>query len=542
MIGNVVGNYKITEKIGEGGMGEVFKGIDIMLEREVALKMLRPELVRQPYLVERFRSEAVTLAKLNHPNIAILHSFFRQGDDYFMVMEYVPGETLDEIIRKRGAMSCEMGVSLLCQVLEGIDHAHRLGIIHRDIKPANMMLTDTGLLKVMDFGIARVLGSARLTRQGSVIGTFEYMSPEQIQGGEGDASSDIYSLGILLYEMLTGRVPFSSTSEYEMMRSQIEEAPPPPTDFAPHIPVSVERVIMRTLAKKPEARFQTASEFRAHLLEATGIHTDRLANAAVSYATAAAHSSQPLTRSSPIPPEEAKAEGPPLPDSKPEDQAPEIVLKETRLSSDSSVSSVSDETNIKETRLGESSAAQSEYARINFRNQIAALKSTLKSRITLKHLIGIAVVLVLLVILPLAFISGGGEESPDELPQSSPATSQMAEPNSGQSEDDTSSSPQISPLEESGTKKPGRGKDRPKRPSGEDVAKNPEPASAPPPNTEQPATTAPPQQPTPDTEKRDKNGNKKDTEKQEPNKKAEEEKKPWYKRPPWKWGKKEKKP
>jgi tRNA A-37 threonylcarbamoyl transferase component Bud32 len=270
MIGSLVGSYKITDKIGEGGMGAVFRGIDVMLEREVAIKMLRPELSRQPNIVERFRSEAVTLAKLNHPNIATLYSFLRQGDDFFMVMEFVRGETLDSVIRNSGAMSCERAIVLLCQALEGIDHAHRMGIIHRDIKPANIMLTENGTLKVMDFGIARVLGTARMTKQGNIVGTIEYMSPEQVRGQETDARSDIYSLGILLYEMLTGRVPFESDSEYDLMKMQIEDAPSPPRVFAAHIPQSIEQAIMRSLAKRPEARFQSAAEFRNMLLSATG--------------------------------------------------------------------------------------------------------------------------------------------------------------------------------------------------------------------------------------------------------------------------------
>jgi serine/threonine-protein kinase len=243
-------------------MGAVFKGIDMMLEREVAIKMLRPELASQPQVVERFRTEAVTLAKLNHPNIATLFSFLRQGEDFFMVMEFVRGETLDSLIRRSGAMPCDRAIALLNQALDGIDHAHRMGIIHRDIKPANMMLTETGSLKVMDFGIARVLGTSRMTKQGNIVGTIEYMSPEQVRGQETDARSDIYSLGILLYEMLTGRVPFASDSEYDLMRMQIENAPEPPRVFSAQIPQSVEQAIMRSLAKRPDARFQGAGEFR----------------------------------------------------------------------------------------------------------------------------------------------------------------------------------------------------------------------------------------------------------------------------------------
>ena len=268
MIGQVVGSYKITEKIGEGGMGAVFKGIDLMLEREVAIKMLRPELASQPQVVERFRSEAVTLAKLNHPNIATLFSFLRQGEDFFMVMEFVRGETIDSLIRRLGAMPCEHAISLFCQALEGIDHAHRMGIVHRDIKPANMMLTESGTLKVMDFGIARVLGTSRMTKQGNIVGTIEYMSPEQVRGLETDARSDIYSLGILLYEMLTGRVPFYSDSEFDLMKMQIENAPEPPRALSAQIPPVVEQAIMRSLAKRSEARFQSAAEFRNVLLNA----------------------------------------------------------------------------------------------------------------------------------------------------------------------------------------------------------------------------------------------------------------------------------
>ena len=273
MIGTVVGSYKITEKIGEGGMGAVFKGIDLMLEREVAIKMLRPELSSQPQVVERFRSEAVTLAKLNHPNIATLFSFVRQGEDFFMVMEFVRGRTLEALIRRTGAMSADNAVGLFSQALEGIDHAHRMGIVHRDIKPANMMLTESGTLKVMDFGIARVLGTSRMTKQGNIVGTIEYMSPEQVRGQETDARSDIYSLGILLYEMITGRVPFTSDSEYDLMRMQIEDAPEPPRSFTAQIPLGIEQAIMRALAKKSESRFQGAAEFRNALLGALGSST-----------------------------------------------------------------------------------------------------------------------------------------------------------------------------------------------------------------------------------------------------------------------------
>ena len=233
MIGKVVGTYKITEKIGEGGMGAVFKGVDTMLEREVAIKMLRPDFTRDAEIAERFRAEAITLAKLNHSNIATLHNFFRHEEDYFMVMEFVRGETLEDLIKKHGALPPDRAIFLFGLALEGIGHAHTMGIIHRDIKPANMMFTEKGSLKVMDFGIARVLGTTRMTRQGTIIGTVAYMAPEQIKGQDSDSRTDIYSLGILLYEMVTGRVPFESESEYGIMMAQINEAPVPPCSIVP---------------------------------------------------------------------------------------------------------------------------------------------------------------------------------------------------------------------------------------------------------------------------------------------------------------------
>jgi serine/threonine protein kinase len=268
MIGQVFGNYKIEQKLGEGGMGEVFRGVDMMLEREVAIKFLRPELASQAQVVERFRSEAVTLAKLNHPNIATLYSFMRQGDSFIMVLEFVRGVTLDHVIQQRGVIPVDSAIPIFCQMLDGIQEAHDFGIIHRDIKPANMMVTEKGTLKVLDFGIARILGTARMTRQGNIIGTIEYMSPEQVRGFETDARSDIYSLGMLLYEMLTARCPFEIQNEFELMKAQIEHYPVPPRQLNPAIPEVVEQAIWKAIAKDPAQRFQSAAEFRTFLLNA----------------------------------------------------------------------------------------------------------------------------------------------------------------------------------------------------------------------------------------------------------------------------------
>jgi serine/threonine-protein kinase len=423
MIGYVVGNYKITEKIGEGGMGAVFKGIDMMLEREVAIKMLRPELASQPQVVERFRSEAVTLAKLNHPNIATLFSFLRQGEDFFMVMEYVRGETLDSVIRKHGAMSIERAIAMFCQALEGIEHAHRLDIIHRDIKPANMMLTDTGTIKVMDFGIARVLGTSRLTRQGSIVGTIEYMSPEQVRGEETDARSDIYSLGILLYEMLTGRVPFQSDSEFALMKSQIEDAPTPPRSFAMHIPLVVEQAIMRSLAKKPDARYQTAGEFRAVLLQGIGALSGPVDHTKSTYAA-------PSTRLG-----DAYAAPSTMPDSPVDARyVPPAHLKETVISPGAPQPGPQPVGQLKETRLTD--PAQMQYpapqqapyppphqyttAPVNQQQQTSLL-----SKLNWMHYAGAAVVLLALITVPLALMASRSNQAAAP-PAESPAATQSA--------------------------------------------------------------------------------------------------------------------
>lgn len=276
MVGNIIGSYRIERKLGEGGMGAVYMGTDLMLEREVAIKALRADLASQPPVVERFRSEAVTLAKLNHPNIATLYSFFRQGDEFFMVLEYVRGVTLHQLITEQGALPPGQALGFFRQVLDGIQHAHAAGIIHRDIKPGNVMLTESGTLKVLDFGIARILGAARTTKAGHLVGTVEYMSPEQVRGQAVDARSDIYALGILLYEMLTGRVPFNAESEFELMKAQIEEPPPPPRELNAAIPPEVEAALLRALAKDPAARFQTVNEFRDGVFSSAAAPTTML--------------------------------------------------------------------------------------------------------------------------------------------------------------------------------------------------------------------------------------------------------------------------
>jgi serine/threonine protein kinase len=261
MIGKTIGTYKITGTIGSGGMGEVFVGEDLMLERQVAIKQLQPELASRPDVVQRFRAEAVILAKLQHTNIATVYAFIQEGANFFLVMEYVQGWTLQHVLQVRGALAPAIAGGLFQQALDGIGFAHRRHIIHRDLKPANVMLTDGGVIKVMDFGLARVLGSAHLTRQGRLVGTLEYISPEQIRGEATDARSDIYSLGILLYELVTGRLPFESDSEYALVRAHVEAQPPSPRQIMPAVSADLEQVILRALSKAPTERFQSTEAF-----------------------------------------------------------------------------------------------------------------------------------------------------------------------------------------------------------------------------------------------------------------------------------------
>ena len=266
MIGTQIGNYRIIEKLGEGGMGEVYRAVDVMLERDVALKFLRPELAGQPDLVERFRSEAVVLARLHHPNIASIYGLYRDGEHFCMAMEFVRGETLEITLARDGVFTAGRTAAVAADVLAALDYAHRQGIVHRDIKTANIIVGADGVAKVMDFGIARVLGGQRHTKVGFIVGTLAYMSPEQIKGEELDGRSDLYSLGIVLYEMLAGRPPFQADTEWALMQAQVQHAPPPLSTFTSVGP-PLENVVHRALEKVPADRFQSASEFRQALVD-----------------------------------------------------------------------------------------------------------------------------------------------------------------------------------------------------------------------------------------------------------------------------------
>lgn len=255
-----IGHYEIRTLLGRGGIGEVYGAFDTELEREVAIKTLRPELSLDKGFLERFRAEATSLARLNHPNITTLYALFRDGDTVCMVMELVRGHTLETMLERLGNLPVRDSLAVLIQAVMGLRYAHRMGVIHRDIKPSNLMLTEGGTLKIMDFGIARIQGSQRLTRQGDVVGTLAYASPEQLRGNEGDGRSDQYSLATVLYEMLSGRLPFNATSDYELIRAQVETVPPPLAPLCGDLDPVVEAALMRALSKAPEERFETVED------------------------------------------------------------------------------------------------------------------------------------------------------------------------------------------------------------------------------------------------------------------------------------------
>ncbi len=265
MLGTTLRNFRILKKLGEGGMGSVYLARDLGLEREVALKVIAPELARTPKLMTRFRVEAIAQAKLNHANITAIHSFNHEKETYYIVMEYVPGKTLRDIISEKGPMPLEQCLDIFSQVLAGIAYAHSQGVVHRDIKPSNIFISPEHRVKIGDFGIAKVKGIEGLTKMGSTLGSPLYSSPEQLTGKKTDARTDIYSLGITLYVMLTGKLPFKPTgkSNYKIIREAISHVPGRPSALVPGIPPALDGVVMKCLAKSPEERFPDLSHLTA---------------------------------------------------------------------------------------------------------------------------------------------------------------------------------------------------------------------------------------------------------------------------------------
>lgn len=262
------GRYAVQERVGSGGMAEVYRARDDLLGREVAIKVLHERFARDRSFVERFRREAQSAANLNHPNVVSLYDYGADDDTYFIVMEYIDGRSLHDVIEGDGPLMPERAAEIASDVARALERAHSGGLVHRDIKPSNIMITDSGQTKVTDFGIARALGrdgEQTMTQTGMVIGTASYLSPEQAQGNPVDARSDVYALGIVLYEMLTGRVPFSGETPLAIAYKHVRETPEPPSRVNQDVPQPLDAIVMKALAKNPDNRYSSAREMHEDL-------------------------------------------------------------------------------------------------------------------------------------------------------------------------------------------------------------------------------------------------------------------------------------
>ncbi|MGB7294002.1 MAG: protein kinase [Candidatus Aminicenantales bacterium] len=261
----LAGRFEILEEIGRGGMGTVYRVLDRKIGEEMALKLLNPEVAADYSIIERFKNELKVTRRITHKNVCRMHDIHEDGETFFVTMEYVPGEDLKSLVRRAGRLSVDKALFLGKQIVAGLSEAHRLGIVHRDLKPQNIMIDRRGDAKIMDFGIARRLSGPDLTGAGMMIGTPAYMSPEQVDGSEIDQRTDIYALGVILYEILVGRPPFEGDSGLSVALKHKTELPKPPRESNAQIPEELDRLILKCLAKKKEHRFQTAGELLAGL-------------------------------------------------------------------------------------------------------------------------------------------------------------------------------------------------------------------------------------------------------------------------------------
>ena len=261
LVGQVIGNrYEILEKIGEGGMATVYKARCNILKRYVAVKVLREEFTTDEEFIKRFNTEAQAAASLIHPNIVSIFDVGREDNIYYIVMELVQGKTLKEIVNEDGVLPWKWSVNIAIQVASALETAHKNNIVHRDIKPHNIIITEDGIAKVTDFGIAKAVSNSTITAFGTTIGSVHYFSPEHARGGYTDAKSDIYSLGVVMYEMLTGRVPFDADTPVSIALKHMQEKPVEPMKLNPSIPFAINKIIMKAMEKEPNLRYQNATE------------------------------------------------------------------------------------------------------------------------------------------------------------------------------------------------------------------------------------------------------------------------------------------
>ena len=271
LIGKIIGNrYEILEEVGLGGMATVYKAKDHVLNRLVAVKVLKDEFTTDTEFIKRFNTEAQAAASLSHPNIVSIYDVGHEDENnlYYIVMELVQGKTLKEIINSEGVLSWKWAVNIAMQIASALELAHKNGIVHRDIKPHNIIITEDGIAKVTDFGIAKAVSNSTITAFGTTIGSVHYFSPEQAKGGFTDAKSDLYSLGVVMYEMLTGKVPFDADTPVSVALKHMQEEPKEPIELNPEIPTAVNQIVIKAMQKEPSARYQNATEMLHDLSKA----------------------------------------------------------------------------------------------------------------------------------------------------------------------------------------------------------------------------------------------------------------------------------
>jgi serine/threonine protein kinase len=313
-------------------MGTVYKAVDETLDREVAIKCLNQDL-GDGEVLKRFRAEAITLARLNHPSIATLYELAEHDGELLMVMEFVRGETFENLSFKSGPLPVDRAAQLCSQVLDALGHAHRAGIVHRDLKPANLMLTDSGLTKVMDFGLARMAGTEHLTNAGFMVGTPAYMAPEQVLGRDIDGRADLYAMGVVLFRLLTGQLPFKAESGIAMVQKQLYDQPTPVRQLRMELPVVCDEIISRALAKAAHDRFQSADDFRSALVALGAPVSVISASPSMPSRTSVVPSGDgPTLPSTPSPPALLEPSPPPIPVASEEESAPTLVIPGPRRS------------------------------------------------------------------------------------------------------------------------------------------------------------------------------------------------------------------
>ena len=260
--GKLLGNrYEMIEKVGNGGMSTVYKATDKVLKRNVAVKILRDEFTTDEEFIKRFEAEAQSAARLTHANIVSIYDVGVDGNLYYIVMELIQGKTLKEIIiKERGPLPWKWSVNVAIQIASALEMAHKNNIVHRDIKPHNIIITEDGIAKVTDFGIAKAVSNSTITAFGTTIGSVHYFSPEHARGGFTDAKSDLYSLGVVMYEMVTGKVPFDADTPVSVALKHMQEEPEEPIEINPNVPVAINKIIMKALQKDTTLRYQSASE------------------------------------------------------------------------------------------------------------------------------------------------------------------------------------------------------------------------------------------------------------------------------------------